>query len=39
MLFLTRQYNEQIFDKMILFKYGTRQIETIETDKKVTYLN
>ena len=32
----TRQYNIQIFDKIIFFKYRTRQIKTIETNKKVT---
>ena len=34
----TRQYNIQIFDKIIFFKYRTRQIKTTETNK-VTYLN
>ena len=36
---LIRQYNIQIFYKIIFFKYRTRQIKTTETNKKVTYLN
>ena len=29
----TRQYHIQIFNKIIVFKYGTRQIKTTETNK------
>ena len=34
----TRQYNIQIFNKIILFKYRTRQIRTTETNKKLLIL-
>ena len=36
---LTRQYNIQIFNKIIFFKYRTREIKATETNKYVTYLN
>ena len=35
--YLIRQYNIQIFYKIIFFNYRTRQIKTTETNKKVTY--
>ena len=35
----TRQYNIQLFDKIIFFKYRTREIKATETNTKVTYLN
>ena len=35
----TRQYNIQVLDKIIFFKYMTRRIKTTETNKKVTYAN
>ena len=35
----TRYFNIHIFDKIIIFKYRTRQIKATETNKKVTYLN
>ena len=34
-----RQNNIQIFFKIIFFKYRTRQLKTIETNKKVTYFD
>ena len=35
----TRQYNTYIFNKIIFFKYRSRQIKATETNKKVTYLH
>ena len=34
----TRQYNIQMFDKIIFFKYRTRQIKTTETLRKLLIL-
>ena len=40
MLFKKRiQYNIHIFDKIIFFKYRTRQLKTTVTNEKVIYLN
>ena len=35
----TRQINTQMFDKIIFFKYSTRQLKAIETNKFFTYFN
>ena len=35
----TTQYNIQIVNKIIFFKYKTRQIKTTETNKKVSDLS
>ena len=35
----TKQYNINIFDKIIFFKYRSRQIKAREINKKIMYLN
>ena len=34
----TRQYNVQIFNKIVFFKYRTRKLKTTETNNYVTHL-
>ena len=37
--YLIRQDDNAMFNKIIFFKYKTRQIKTAETNKKISYLN